>query len=237
MAERCAVEIFIYRAALFDMDGVITDTMPLHYESWKRAFEPYGVSVEKMDVYLREGMTTTAMGREIARDKGRGLSGEELCKVVEEKTRIFKGLVRERAEVYEGVPGTIRMLRNNGLKLALVTGSRRESVDTVLKKVGLEGAFDAIVAAEDVEEGKPGPEPYLIAMRKLDMPALNCVVVENAPLGVRSAKAARVGYVIALTTTLDASCLEEADEIAPSFSDLEQCLARRFEARPGRAIM
>jgi len=237
MAERCAVEIFIYRAALFDMDGVITDSMPLHYESWKLAFEPYGVGVDRMDVYLREGMTSTAMGREIARDKGRDLSGEELGKVVEEKTRIFNELARERAEAYEGVHGTIRMLRNNGLKLALVTGSRRESVDAVLRKVGLEGAFDTIVAAEDVEEGKPGPEPYLIAMRKLDMPALNCVVVENAPLGVRSAKAARVGYVIALTTTLDASYLEEADEIASSFPDLEQCLARRFEARPGRAIM
>ncbi len=237
MAERCSVEIFIYRAALFDMDGVITDTMPLHYESWKRAFEKYCVNVYKMDVYLREGMTTAMMGRDIARAKGKELSEEELQKIVEEKTRIFNELVMEHAKAYEGVMETLRMLRNNGLKLALVTGSKRESVDVVLKKVGLEGAFDVIVGAEDVSEGKPSPEPYLAAMKKLDMPALNCVVIENAPLGIRSAKAAKVGYVIAITTTLDASYLQEADEIASSFSDLEQCLARRFEARPGRAIM
>jgi beta-phosphoglucomutase len=237
MAERCAVEIFIYRAALFDMDGVITDTMPLHYESWKRAFERHYIKVYEMDVYLREGMTTATMGREIARAKDKELSGEELQKVVDEKTRIFNELVREHAKAYEGVPGTLMMLRNNGLKLALVTGSTRGSVDAVLKKVGLEGAFDTIVGAEDVAEGKPGPEPYLAAMKKLDMPALNCVAVENAPLGIRSARAAKAGYVIAITTTLDASYLQEADEIASSFSELEQCLASRFEARPGRAIM
>jgi beta-phosphoglucomutase len=237
MAERCSVEIYIYRAALFDMDGVITDTMPLHYESWKRAFEPYSVNVYQMDVYLREGMTSETMGRAIARDKGKELPDEAMKKIVEDKTRIFEQLVDERAKAYDGVPETLRMLHNNGLKLALVTGSRRSSVDAVLKKVKLEGAFDVIVGAEDVEKGKPGPEPYLAAMKKLDMPALVCVVVENAPLGVESAKAAKAGYVIAVTTTLDESYLQEADDIASSFSDLEQCLARRFEARPGRAIM
>jgi beta-phosphoglucomutase len=237
MDERCSVEIFIYRAALFDMDGVITDTMPLHYESWKRTFEPHGIVVQKMDVYLREGMTTAAMGREIARGKGVELSDEELREIVAEKARVFSELVRERASTYEGVDETLRMLRNNGLKLALVTGSMRISARAVLEKVGLEDAFDAIVGAEDVSEGKPGPEPYLAAMKKLNVPALDCVVVENAPLGIKSAKAAKAGFVIALTTTLDAPYLQEADEIASSFSDLEQCLARRFEAKPGRAIM
>ncbi|HTX44456.1 MAG TPA: HAD family phosphatase [Methanocella sp.] len=236
MAERCSVEIFVYRAALFDMDGVITDTMPLHYESWKRAFEPYCINVYRMDVYRREGMTSTAMGREIARDKGKELPEEELKGIVEEKTRIFERLVKERAKAYEGVPETLMMLRNNGLKLALVTGSRRSSVDLVLKKVGLEDAFDVIVGAGDIKEGKPSPEPYLAAMKRLDMPALNCVVVENSPLGIMSARAAKAGYVIALMTTLEASYLEEADDIVSTFSDLEQCFARRFEARPGRAI-
>ncbi len=237
MAERCAVDIFIYRAALFDMDGVITDTMPLHYESWKRAFERYGVIVDEADVYQREGMATNTMGLEIARAKGKELPEAEFIKLVDEKTRIFNGLVGERARAYEGVKETLRMLRNNGFKLALVTGSKRISVDAILKKVGLEGAFDAIVGAEDVTRGKPDPEPYLTAMQKLDMPALNCIAIENAPLGIRSAKAAKVGYVIAVTTTLDASCLQEADEVNASLSDLEQCFARRFEARPGRAFM
>ncbi len=237
MADRCSVEIYIYRAALFDMDGVITDTMPLHFEAWKRALERAGIGIEKMDVYLREGMTSTAMARDIAKAKGKELSDADIEKIVAEKTEIFNGLVADKARAYDGVRETLKMLRNNGIGVALVTGSKRGSVEKVLKKVGLEGAFDVIVGAEDVENGKPGPEPYLTAMRKLDMPALNCVVVENAPLGIKSARAAKAGYVIAVATTLPSSYLQEADAVASSFSELEQCFAMRFESMPGRAIM
>jgi beta-phosphoglucomutase len=237
MPEECSVEITFYRAVLFDMDGVITDTMPLHFEAWKTSLEPYGVAVDIMDVYLREGMTSQMMAREIIRAKGKALSDEEMKKAVDEKTRIFSELVLKQAQAYDCVRETLRMLRNNGIKLALVTGSKRESVSSVLKKVGLEGAFDVIVSADDITNGKPDPEPYLVAMKKLDVPALDCVVVENAPLGIKAAKAAKVGFVMALETTLDASYLQEADNIIPSFSGLLQCLARRFEARPGRAIM
>lgn len=237
MAERCLVDIYFYRAALFDMDGVITDTMPLHYEAWKRAFARAGVDVEKMDVYLREGMTSTAMAKEIAAARGRELPDDEIQRIVDEKTGIFGRLVNEYGRDFEGVKETLRMLRNNGIGLALVTGSKRESVASVLKKTGLEGSFDVIVGAEDVSSGKPGPEPYLSAMKKLDVEALNCVAIENAPMGIKSAKAAKVGYVIAIASTLDPSYLQEADEVDDSFSDLEQCLARRFEMRPGRAIM
>jgi beta-phosphoglucomutase len=237
MADRCSVDIYYYRAALFDMDGVVTDTMPLHYESWRRAFERAGVSVDKMDVYLREGMTSMAMAREISQAKGKELSDEDIEAIVGEKTRIFNSLVKEQARAYDGVKVTLSMLRGNDIRLALVTGSKRESVAEVLKKIGLEDAFDVIVGADDVSSGKPGPEPYLSAMKKLDMPALDCVVVENAPLGIKSAKAAKAGYIIAIATTLDPSYLQDADEIASSFSELGQCFARRFEARPGRAFM
>lgn len=124
MAERCSVEITIYRAMLFDMDGVITDTMPFHFEACKRAFEPYGISVSREDVYLREGMATSAMGEEIARAKGKEPSGEDLKKIVAAKTGIFNDLAIGRAKAYDGVPETLRMLRGNGIRLALVTGSK-----------------------------------------------------------------------------------------------------------------
>jgi beta-phosphoglucomutase len=237
MPEHCSVEITYYRAVLFDMDGVITDTMPLHLEAWMLAFDPFGITVDKMDVYLREGMTSGVMAGEIAAAHGKKLTDNDLKKIVENKTKIFNGLVVDRASAFDGVKETLRVLRNNGIKLALVTGSKRGSVESVLSKVGLLTAFDVIVGAEDTTVGKPDPEPYLQAMKKLKVPALDCVVVENAPMGIKAAKAAKAGFVIALTTTLDASYLQEADEIDPSFAELEQCLYRRFEARPGRAIM
>jgi beta-phosphoglucomutase len=237
MAEHCIVEITIYRAVLFDMDGVISDTMPLHYESWRRAFEIIGLIIDKMDVYLLEGMPSRNMAEKIARAKGRELTQEQLDRLVEDKSIYFMKLAMEKAKAYDGVIGTLHMLRNNGLKTALVTGSRRDAVNEVLNKISLTDAFDAIVCAEDIKHGKPSPEPYEAAIKKLGVDRLNCIVVENAPLGIESAKAAKVDYVIAVATTLAESYLSGADDIMSSISDLEQCLAQRFKARPGRAIV
>jgi beta-phosphoglucomutase len=237
MAEHCIVEISIYRAVLFDMDGVISDTMPLHYESWRRAFETFGVTVDKMDVYLHEGMTSHKMAEKIAEAKGKDLTQEQLSGIIENKSSFFRQLALEKAKAYDGVAVTLRMLRNNGLKTALVTGSRRDAADEVLKKIGLRDMFDVIVCAEDVKQGKPSPEPYESAIKKLGIDRLNCIVVENAPLGIESAKAAKVDYVIAVATSLPESYLSEADDIMSSITDLEQCLAQRFKARPGRAIV
>jgi beta-phosphoglucomutase len=232
MAGHCTVFISRYRAALFDMDGVITDTMPTHLKAWQEAFRPYGVDVEKMDVYVREGMQSKVMAREIAEEKGQGLSEGDLEKVVEAKGKIFDRIAGGSARAYDGAAEMLKMLRNNGLKTALVTGSRSASARKVLQTAGVEGLFDIIVTGDDTEKGKPGPEPYLKAIEKCGVDRLNCIVVENAPLGIRSAKAAGVDYVIAVTTSLGADYLKEADDIMDSVAKLEQCLARRFAARP-----
>jgi beta-phosphoglucomutase len=121
------------------------------------------------------------------------------------------------------------MLREDGVKLALVTGSNEKSVMKVVEEAGLDKAFDAIVTSDDVERGKPYPDPYLKGMEMLGAEKAKSVVVENAPLGIKAAKAAGAGYVIAVTTTLPDEYLTEADDIMPSFVDLEHCLARRLE--------
>jgi beta-phosphoglucomutase len=235
MAEHCIINISRFRAVLFDMDGVITDTMPLHLKAWQEAFKPYGITVDKMDVYLREGMQSKVMAQSIAGEKHRGLSQEDLEKIVSEKARLFDRETATGVKVFGGVPETLKMLRNNGIKTALVTGSRSESAKQVLRKSGLEGLFDVIVTGDDTQNGKPSPDPYLAGITKLGVDHINCVVVENAPLGIRSARAAGVDYVIAVTTSLDASHLKDADDIMNSLTELEQCLARRFAAIPGPA--
>jgi beta-phosphoglucomutase len=232
MAEHCTVFITRYRVALFDMDGVITDTMPIHLKAWQEAFRPYGVDVGKMDVYIREGMQSKVMASEIAREKGRELSDKDMKNIVEEKGRIFDREASVHARAYDGAAEVLKMLRNNGLKTALVTGSRSESAREVLQTAGVERLFDIMVTGDDTERGKPDPEPYLKAIGKAGVDRLNCIVVENAPLGIKSAKAAGVDYVIAVTTSLGKDYLKEADDIMDSVAKLEQCLARRFAARP-----
>ena len=232
MAEHCSIFITRYGAVLFDMDGVIADTMPIHLKAWQEAFRPCGISVDKMDVYLREGMQSRTMAQEIAKEKGVCLRDEDLDRIVAEKTRIFDGEAEAHARAYDGVTETLRMLRNNGLQTALVTGSKASSADKVLRAAGVRELFEVLVTGDDTKKGKPDPEPYLKGIEKTGVNRLDCIVVENAPLGISSAKAAGVDYVIALATTLDPSYLREADDIMKSFPDLEQCLARRFAARP-----
>jgi beta-phosphoglucomutase len=124
------------------------------------------------------------------------------------------------------------MLQNNGLRTVLVTGSKASSADKVLRAAGVRDLFEVIVTGDDTKKGKPDPDPYLKAIEKIGVDRLDCIIVENAPLGIRSAKAAGVDYVIALATTLEPSFLRDADYIMQSVADLEQCLARRFAARP-----
>ena len=229
MVQSCRIDVERYKAILFDMDGVITDTMKFHYEAYRQAFELLGVSLTPLDVYLTEGMPSLEVGKALVKKYGISVDDEQIKNVVEQKRELYRKLAAGHIQMYPGVKNTIGLLRDNGIKLALVSGSNKVSVDKVLDEIHMNGMFDAIVTGAENERGKPYPDPYVKAMNMLGISGENSVVVENAPLGIKSAKAAGVDYVIAVTTTLSASYLGEADDIMPSFTDIEDCLARRFK--------
>ncbi len=231
MPATCRIDTKKYRAVLFDLDGVIADTMGLHYEAYRQAFAKCGIRVTPLEIYKTEGMPSMEEGKTIVKEKGADLSDEQVTKLIDDKREIYRTLAAKDAKTFPGVPETLRMLRENGIKLALVTGSNAKSVAGVIKKIGMEGAFDTIVTGDDTPRGKPYPDPYLRGMDRLGVPPDYCVVVENAPLGIRAAKAAGAGYVIGVMTTLPDAYLKEADDIMPSFADIEVCLARRLSTR------
>lgn len=232
MQPHCTINVQHYRAVLFDLDGVITDTMNFHYEAFRQAFKKAGLDVTPLDIFTKEGMPSMKLGKSLMDEYGVHVSDEELARIVEEKRELYRTLVAGKASAYKGVPETLAMLRDNGIKLGLVTGSNRKSVMKVIEDTGLTNAFDTIVTGEDTERGKPYPDPYLKGMEKLGIDKGHSVVVENAPLGIEAAKAAGVDYVIAVTTTLPEQYLIRADDIMPSFADLGECLARRLETAP-----
>jgi beta-phosphoglucomutase len=229
MQPHCTINARRYRAVLFDLDGVITDTMKLHYEAFRLAFATLGIDVKPLDVYTREGMPSMKLGRELLDAYGAKAKDDELKKVVEKKRELYRQMAAGKTKPFPGVPETLALLRESGIRLALVTGSNRKSVMQVVRETGLVDAFDAIVTSEDTPRGKPYPDPYEKGMEMLGAEKSYSVVVENAPLGIKAARAAGVDYIIAVTTTLPEEYLKEADDIMPSFADLGECLARRLD--------
>jgi len=196
------------KAVIFDVDGVLIDSGSLH---WLAYCEAIGRGIDKMDILLREGMTAGEIIGEIA-----GLKGNELKKAVKRKHEAFSKL-RGGARPSPKALDVVMKLKENGLKVAMATGTIRENVNAWFGKD--EKLFDVIVAAEDTSKAKPNPEPYLMAAKKLGVPAEECVVVENAPLGIKAAKAAGM-RCIAITSTLPAEYLKEADVIINSIRDV-----------------
>jgi len=217
--------IFKVESLIFDMDGVITDTMRYHYRAWKEVFVRYGVRVSHEDIYKREGQKGIDSVREIFFEHGRSHSDDLGHQVLKEKEELFKEIFRSRF-----IPGSrslLRALKLQGFLLGLVTGTSRHEAQTLLPPE-MFGAFDAVVCGSDVHNGKPHPEPYEKAIRHLNVKKSRAVVLENAPFGIRSAKAAGL-TCFALETSLPGSFLSGADHIFPSYRDM---LAKVHFQRP-----
>lgn len=187
------------RGALIDMDGVLYDSMPGHTLSWKRMMDGVGIDVPRDEFYLYEGMTGKAtINLLMQRAFGHGVSDEEAARLYAVKSANFKAL--GPAPKMPGADRMLAALESLGLKRVLVTGSGQASLLDKLER-DYPGVFPAgrRVTAHDVTHGKPDPEPYLKGAELIGEAPGQCLVVENAPLGVRAGKASGC-FVCAVTT-------------------------------------
>ena len=196
------------------MDGVITNTMPDHFKAWKAVLEPYGVQVTHYDVYSREGQRGINSIKEFFCEKKKVCTPQIIQELLHQKEQLFKKIVKRRF-----IPVArrfIKWLHQNHFKLALVTGTSRHELPRTLPDY-IYKLFDVVVTGSDVTNGKPDPEPFLLALNKLKIKAQDAVVIENAPFGIRAAKAAGI-KCLAIATSLREKFLKEADYI---FSDMK----------------
>ncbi|MDZ7318457.1 MAG: HAD family phosphatase [candidate division KSB1 bacterium] len=207
----------IIKAVLFDFDGVIANTLTYHVQAWQQVFAAHGVEILADDVCLLEGQLAEEIGRQLAQQKGVSLSEYALREMVRQKRAIYNQITQ--AMVYPAARRLIDYLKENAIKIALVTGALRQNVETVTGKEFLT-QFDVIIAGNDVARTKPHPDPYLAAAEKLHVPPSNCLVIENAPLGIRAAKEAGMFCVALKTTIHDNAQLSEADMILENMNDL-----------------
>lgn len=186
-------------AVLFDMDGVLYDSMPNHAKAWSEAVTRFGLTMSPQEAYLHEGRTGSGTINILTRRSfGRDATEEELTRIYEEKSRIFNSL--PLACPMPGAQRLLQQLRAMGKTIVLVTGSAQHSLLERLER-DFPGIFvpERMVTAFDVVYGKPHPEPYLMGLKRAGVPACNAVVVENAPLGVEAAHAAGI-FTFAINT-------------------------------------
>lgn len=214
------------KAVLFDMDGVLFDSMPLHARCWTEAVARFGLHMTEEEVYLNEGRTGAGtINALMQRQWSRDATPEECERIYEVKSRLFNAMPRPCP--MDGAADVLDKVRARGLMRVLVTGSGQH---TLLQR--LEEAYPAhftpehMVTAFDVKRGKPDPEPYLMGLEKSHVSSAQAVVVENAPLGVEAGHKAGIFTIAVNTGPLPDKVLEEAgaDLVLACMKDLADLL-------------
>jgi beta-phosphoglucomutase len=211
------------RAILFDFDGVVIKSMESHYHGWQKALEEYGIDMSPEELYILEGQGVEEVASQLVRKFN--IPAEERKNIIQKK-RLYYNQVK-KDELYPYFLDVIEWARQMELKTALVTGGDRERVVKALQAYGIDSYFQIIVTSENVMHTKPSPEPYLTAAQLLGVEPQQCIVIENAPLGITSAKAAEM-KCIAITTTLPSSFLKRADVVADNFQEVLEALRKLY---------
>jgi beta-phosphoglucomutase family hydrolase len=175
-----------FRAYLFDMDGTIADSMPLHYIAWKQALAEYGCPLFPEDLFYSWGGMPV---REIVATLNQRHS---LSMPIEEVAHRKEGLYYELLPQLTAVPEVLEQIEeaHQRIPFAVVSGSTRESVTKSLDVLGLRDKFVVLVCAGDYKNAKPDPEPFLMAAHKLNVPPATCLVFEDTSMGIQAATAA-----------------------------------------------
>lgn len=219
--QKTGFKTFAPKAVMFDMDGVIYNSMPNHAKSWHNAMKSIGIEMPPEDAYKYEGMRGVETIQLLFRQqKNKDITEEEAAKYYKIKSDAFNSC--PPAQKMEGIEQLMQKIKASGLKIVVVTGSAQHTLLNKLEKE-LPGLVnkELVITALDVEHGKPNPEPYLKGLRKAGVQPWEAIVVENAPLGVRAGVAAQVFTVAVNTGPLPDSDLqrEGASLIFPSIKD------------------
>ena len=198
--EDCGFEALCPKAVLFDMDGVLYDSMPNHAIAWQESMARFGIHMTADDAYATEGARGVDTIRQmVKRQLGKDIDEAEAQRMYDVKTDIFHAL--PEASVMPGVKELMQKITDSGILCCVVTGSaQRPLIQRIRQDFGAFVKEEHITTAYDVTRGKPAPDPYLMGLRKAgNLQPSQGVVIENAPLGIRAGHAARI-FTVAVNT-------------------------------------
>jgi HAD superfamily hydrolase (TIGR01509 family) len=225
----------VLRAIVFDFDGVIANSEPLHFRAFREVLAESGVELSESDYYAKYlGYDDVGVFHAVAQDHGLSWNSGVVAAFVSSKAVRLDVLARDGAVLFPGAEAAIRRAAA-ATPLAIASGALGAEIRHVLRREGLTDCFQAIVAAEDTPVSKPAPDPYVravallaIAMRSPLRPS-DCVALEDSPWGLQSARTAGLRTVAVAQTYARGEL--EADLVIPTLSDLDvDALARLFPA-------
>jgi beta-phosphoglucomutase len=212
------------RAVLFDCDGVIADSEPLHLRAFQEVLAPLGITITPEEYVARYlGFDDRGVFIEVLRSHQRALDLETVAVLMARKAERFRRILEREARIYPGVATFVRSLA--GLPLAVVSGALREEIELILTYAGIRDAFTAIVAAEDVRAGKPDPEGFLRALEALGgaeraIAPESCLVVEDSLAGLEAARRAGMRRLAVSNSYTAAQLRDAADLVVPTLEGL-----------------
>ena len=228
--EKHGFERFEPKAVLFDMDGVLYDSMSRHAIAWQQSMAEFGIVMTEADAYATEGARGIDTIRSmVLRQRGENITLERAQEMYDEKSRLFHEM--GVAPLMPGILGLMENIRSQGLRIGVVTGSgQRPLIKRLLTDFRDFLDEQHIVTAYDVTRGKPAPDPYLMGMQKAGVEPWQTVVVENAPLGVRAGVAAGAFTIAVNTGPLPDEVLLSggADMLFKRMTDLRDAWLRLF---------
>jgi beta-phosphoglucomutase family hydrolase len=180
-----------FQAYIFDCDGTIADTMPLHFRAWTRVIKEFGGTFPEDLFYAWGGTPTFKIVEQLNARFGTTLDPVEVPRI---KEQYFAEMIPEVLPI-EPVVALVKQFHGTA-PMGVASGGHREIVIKTLDALGLTGYFDTIVGAEDVAHGKPAPDPFLETAKRLGVEPGACLVFEDSPTGIESAKAAGMQYVL-----------------------------------------
>ncbi len=175
-----------FKGGIFDMDGVLVNTVPLHFKAWKKMFKEYGKDFSFEDYKAKvDGIPRMDGAKAILSE----LSDEEVKEAASRKQQIFLEILdNEEVNVYKGTIDLINKIKEIGIKVAAISSSK--NCITILSRAQIDTLFDVIITGNDIKRGKPDPEIFLSASERMNLSPQECVVFEDAVLGVEAAKSA-----------------------------------------------
>ena len=207
-------------AVLFDMDGTLIDSMPLHHRSWQLWFAEQGLAFDEAGFFEATAGRTNL---EILTDLFPTRTRAELDALAWRKEELYREIAATELQLIAGAEAICLAARARGLKLAVCTAAPPENIAVAFERFGMSGWVDTVTSPADGLRGKPHPDIFLAAAERLGVSPAACLVFEDAPLGIEAARRAGMGAV-ALTTTLNAAAFAGYSNLlasAPDFRALD----------------